>query len=58
MDFLNGDVVGPSYSVVSNGNDMYMYLYNLLHVFNPSSSSFSGMPKIDIDLKAEKPTKR
>ena len=50
MDFLNGDVVGPSYSVVSNGNDMYMYLYNLLHVFNPSSSSFSGMPKIDIDL--------
>ena len=50
MDFLNGDVVGPSYSVVSNGNDMYMYLYNLLHVFNPSSASFSGMPKIDIDL--------
>jgi hypothetical protein len=50
MDILDGDVVGPSYSVVSNGNDMYMYLYNLLHVFNPNSASFSGMPKIEIDL--------
>lgn len=51
MDFLNGDAVGPSYSVVSNGNDMYMYLYNLLHVFNPSSPSFSGkVPKINVDL--------
>ena len=50
MEFLNGDCVGPSMSVVSNGNDMYQYLHNLLHVFNPYSSSFTGDPKIDIDV--------
>eukprot|EP00943_MAST-04B_sp_MAST-4B-sp1_P004901 g4901.t1 len=38
-------------SVVSNGNDMYKYLYNLLHVLNPVSSSYTGSPKIDIEIQ-------
>jgi CubicO group peptidase (beta-lactamase class C family) len=51
MKMLDGDCVGPSMSVVSNGNDMYKYLYNLLHVLNPASSSYAGSPKIDIEIQ-------